>query len=253
MTLQQKFLEDGSFTLYEPELGEHYHNRVGAYTESLEQYTLLALEHWQRTNDLSIPAHVRLWDVCFGRGYNTFTFIHTVAIQQAQLGVKTISEITIQAVELDEQLQQLWPVVIGLEVYPLFKPGNGYTIEYTQNTIVFTPVQEVSTLPKAVIHVCLGDALKALPRWEALPERQPVHAIFHDAFSPRKVPHLWQESIFITYANVLCKQQGVLLTYSVARLVKNAIENAGLIWKKTEALHKLGHKKGGLMGYHLPV
>jgi tRNA U34 5-methylaminomethyl-2-thiouridine-forming methyltransferase MnmC len=250
MTLQQKPLQDGSFTLFEPEVGEHYHNRLGAYTESLEQYTRLATQHWLEAPQ-GMPTQVRLWDVCFGLGYNTFTFIHYLAEWQATSGHCPTRAIHIQAVELDTHLQGMWPQVLALQVYPLFQPGRGYDIALAANTITFTP-EAGSGLPKACIHLSMGDALAVLPEWHEQEATQgtPVHAIFHDAFSPRKVPHLWQPSIFKTYAGALCPQQGVLLTYSVARVVKDGLESAGLSWKKTEALHALGHKKGGLMGFH---
>jgi tRNA U34 5-methylaminomethyl-2-thiouridine-forming methyltransferase MnmC len=250
MALQQKFLEDGSFTLFEAEVGEHYHNRVGAYTESLEQYTRLALAYWKEQPG-GVPSHVRLWDVCFGLGYNTFTFIHHAAQQQVETGTFPIQEIHVQAVELDEQIMAIWPQVLQLDVYPLFQPGQGYEISVEATAITFNPVAG-SGLPKACIHLRMGDALVVLPQWQqnVTSENTPVHAIFHDAFSPRKVPHLWQASIFKTYADVLCLQHGVVLTYSVARVVKDGLEQAGLSWKKTEALHSLGHKKGGLMGVH---
>jgi tRNA U34 5-methylaminomethyl-2-thiouridine-forming methyltransferase MnmC len=254
--LECKYLVDGSFTLFEPGVGEHYHNRVGAYTESLAQYAVLALEHWQQRGGI-MPHSLRVWDVCFGLGYNSFTLIHYLA-QKAETGNVPLGlHLDIQAVELDEALIPLWQQVLALPVYPLFHPETGaYQITCVREVqavcYTFTPIAPHPG-PIVTLSVAMGDALSIVPQWQSQLNNARVHAIFHDAFSPRKVPHLWSPSLFQTYADALCPQQGILLTYSVARIVKNAMELAGLQWHKTEALHQLGHTKGGLMATWVPV
>jgi tRNA U34 5-methylaminomethyl-2-thiouridine-forming methyltransferase MnmC len=91
-------------------------------------------------------------------------------------------------------------------------------------------------------HWVIDDLIATL--WDkAIPTVEPLDAIFHDAFSWRKVPHLWTTDVFRTYKTLL-KQAGVLLTYSRASRVKEALRAAGYTLANTPGL---GGKKGGLL------
>ncbi|MBY0402646.1 MAG: hypothetical protein K2X66_02015, partial [Cyanobacteria bacterium] len=70
-----------------------------------------------------------------------------------------------------------------------------------------------------------------------------VDAIFHDAFSPRKIPELWSQDLFNEYIKLL-NPGGVLTTYSVSKPVRQGLHNAGFKLFDTQ---KLGTKKGGTL------
>jgi tRNA U34 5-methylaminomethyl-2-thiouridine-forming methyltransferase MnmC len=52
--------------------------------------------------------------------------------------------------------------------------------------------------------------------------------------------------VFAQYARCLIQPHGMVLTYSQARVVKQAMAQAGFNWQKT--CTPLGGKAGGLMG-----
>jgi hypothetical protein len=70
--------------------------------------------------------------------------------------------------------------------------------------------------------------------------------IFHDPFSPRKVPELWTLDIFEKYYRALNAQQGMLLTYSCAGAVRGGLLKAGFSVFQTESL---GHRRGGTLAW----
>ena len=72
----------------------------------------------------------------------------------------------------------------------------------------------------------------------------PYDLVFHDAFSPRKVPHLWSHSLFKEYRRFLEPGKGQLLTYSRARDVRETLEDLGFHLEQTAPL---GRKRGGTL------
>jgi len=244
LTYERLLLDDGSFTLRQPDIDEHYHNCIGAYTESYRLYAselLGSVKHYG-----SSPTTLFLWDVCFGLGYNSFTALNTLVHERATL--PELRHVTINAVEMDATLRPMWRDVLDLSHYETLRQYYDVpTIvdEYSElcscKTITYTWLPFAAQDPTLTLVIYIGDALTLLPHWEALQKTQ-VDAVFHDAFSPRHVPHLWDVSLFQTYVNVL-HDEGVVLTYSMARLVKDALNAAGLSWAKTP---RIGKQSGGM-------
>ncbi len=69
-------------------------------------------------------------------------------------------------------------------------------------------------------------------------------AVFHDPFSPQKMPELWTVDLFRHYQTRLSNQQGVLLTYSTAAAVQGGLQEAGFEVLKTKGL---GQKAGATL------
>jgi hypothetical protein len=63
-------------------------------------------------------------------------------------------------------------------------------------------------------------------------------AIFHDPFSPQKMPELWSEDLFRHYHHALKKKQGLMLTYSTAAAVRGGLMEAGFQVLKTQGVGK---------------
>ena len=66
-TFEIQYTDDGSATLFVPELDEHYHSVKGAYTESLHIYRDCA---YQYAAEHSAERPLRLLEVGFGTGLN---------------------------------------------------------------------------------------------------------------------------------------------------------------------------------------
>ena len=79
--------KDGSFTVFNESLNEHYHSLSGALEEAFEKHV----------KPLQIKSGMKLLDFCFGIGYNSIAALY---------GHKNI-EIT--ALEIDLKIVQLMP------------------------------------------------------------------------------------------------------------------------------------------------
>ncbi len=237
MTHKEKhILEDGSFTLIEPTLQEAYHNRAGAFAEADFHYALPSLQHLEARPHP--PDDLVIWDVCFGLGYNCFAFLQRLLSSE---GLKSVKRITIYTVDLDASLSQYWQAVLDQTHFETLRQA--YRIPTTLTADALWQWEHLaSDLPELTWHLHFDDALNVLPQWEAQ-QNTPVDVIFHDAFSPAKVPHLWSTELFALYSRVLHPCAGCVLTYSLARRVKTAVESAGLHWRK---LPRLGGKDGAL-------
>jgi tRNA U34 5-methylaminomethyl-2-thiouridine-forming methyltransferase MnmC len=250
--------EDGSFSLVEPVLNEGYHNRAGAYTESLQQYTLPlevgGLLHKLSQSSSPFQPVVRWVDVCFGLGYNTFT-----TLQQLLLKPVAIEGLTVDVVafENDKALIPLWSTILRQPCYEGLLDPLAVAVEAHSHALSslnadrFCVEVPLSTLAGETVTVRLvvvfGDLRQTIPvERDANPvlAMEGVDAVFHDAFSPAKVPWLWDVDLFEVYAQWVAPRQGKVLTYSLARLVKTALEQTGFSWQKTSPL---GKKHGGLV------
>lgn len=90
------------------------------------------------------------------------------------------------------------------------------------------------------VELRLKDLRQELPNL-VLECAQSFDFIFHDAFSPRRMPELWSVDLFANYVKLL-KPTGKILTYSSATAVRGAFRSLGLIVKRTAAV---GGKSGG--------
>jgi tRNA U34 5-methylaminomethyl-2-thiouridine-forming methyltransferase MnmC len=239
-TLSRKTLKDGSFSLVDAQLNETYHNWAGAFSEAMGHYAQPALALLEEAE--GSLEHLHLWDVCFGLGYNSFAFIQAL-LASPLLG--KVQSLEIQAVEIDERLAPLWQdVLVQAHFSPLTETFEILQVQTAYGYLLsFQAKEDGLPLPKITMHIHIGDALNILPQW--LTQAKPsVDLIFHDAFSPAKVPALWSSDVFKLYASVLNPTHGGVLTYSLARSVKTAVEASGLGWQK---LPPLGWKKGAML------
>ncbi len=236
----RKTLKDGSFSLVDASLNETYHNWAGAFAEAMGHYATPALALLEKAGH-SLEC-LRLWDVCFGLGYNSFAFIQAFLASPLLGKVQTLE---IQAVEIDGSLAPLWQEVLAQAHFsPLMQAFQVSQVQTAYGYLLSFQAKDASfALPDVHIHIYIADALAVLPQWLET-QASPVDLIFHDAFSPSKVPHLWSSDVFKVYASVLNPTHGGILTYSLARSVKTAVESAGLVWEK---LPPLGWKKGAML------
>lgn len=201
--------EDGSSTLYVPELNEHYHSVHGAIQESMHIFIRAGIEFYRgQQTPATNPLHVL--EAGFGTGLNAYlTLIHAS-------GADT-------------------PVVYhSFEKYPL-PATEAARLNYKDHTVYAHPE-----------HFGL---LHASP-WETTTEIAPgfflnkhkadfrevcfpplFDIVFFDAFNPGVQPHLWTEEVFNRFYAAL-KPGGILVTYCVKGIVKQALRNVGFTLKR---------------------
>lgn len=242
---------DGSLTLWDEETSQHYHNRAGAYTESLENYVYPSgLERlFQDVSGKIKPSiHLNMLDACFGLGYNTFSLIKTV-LEHPQQPTGTL---LIDAIELNPKLLPFWSEILSFHEYKSLqsiKTALEHNIYYQtfekplEISLKLRPRLDLSLIFHFMdLRVFTRDLVKKYQN--TLAETSPLYdLIYHDPFSPHQVPHLWTIELFKQYQHLL-KQNGRLLTYSRAGAVLGALQTLGYHVYRTPGV---GSKNGGTL------
>lgn len=229
--------EDGSLTLKDEETGELYHNRAGAYTEALanfvEPLNLLALASQRR--------QLAFLDVCFGLGYNTFVLLNELSnldLQTDSIKIVAIEKfqhplLYISRVLADGRFQKLMEQIAAQA--PGLCAGNFGIYTFT------LPCKSRSV--RVHFDLLQGDLRNVVP--SMAPKYGKVFdGIFHDPFSPRRVPELWTIDLFECYKKLLFEPTGKVVTYSAASAIRSAFLKCGMNVFRTAAV---GEKNGGTL------
>jgi tRNA 5-methylaminomethyl-2-thiouridine biosynthesis bifunctional protein len=91
-----------------------------------------------------------------------------------------------------------------------------------------------------VLTLCLGDVADSLPQLQLAAD-----AIYLDGFAPRKNPQMWAPQL-LRHLGRLAAPEATLATWSVAALVREALEGAGFAVRKDEGF---GPKRDMLRGH----
>ena len=201
-SIQIKTSEDGSSTLYRPDLDEHYHSIHGAIQESMHVFIEAGLNH-HSANQLNIL------EIGFGTGLNALLSllhkkdkqIYYHSIERYPLPTELVSKINypdcIDSSEAGRYFQSIHQ-----------SPWNT-PCEIQKN---FTLYKEEGSL-------------------ETFNTAMSFDLIFFDAFAPDKQPELWKDEIF-EYLSQHMNPGGILTTYSAQGTVKRALMQAGLSIEK---------------------
>ena len=191
---------DGSYTLYVPELDEHYHSVKGALTESLHIFINMGLKH----SSVSSP---RILEIGLGTGLNCFLtllnaeenkrHIHYTSIERFPLGMDVIQKLD-------------YPSIIG----------RGHNADYL--AIHQAPWEEDTKLsPWFTLHKVEGD-------FTNYTFEKGYDIIYFDAFAPEKQPEMWEQSLFNSLYQIL-NEGGILTTYCAKGIVRRMLQSAGFI------------------------
>lgn len=247
MTLQIVTTEDGSITCVDAGTGELYHNRAGAFAEAMSNYVVpCALPALLRKQ-----TSLRVLDVCFGLGYNSFVFLQELlALAESAVGTNRMFCLDLLGLDKDQEVLKMLPLVLANPKFSeLRKQINRASqsegkdlIESWQN--FGCHLFSLGTGDKLAVRLDLRlvDIREELPRL-VLECAKSFDFIFHDGFSARHMPELWTIDLFGEYIKLL-KPTGKILTYSSATAVRGAFMNLGLAVRRTSAL---GGKSGGTL------
>ena len=191
---------DGSYTLYVPELDEHYHSVKGALTESQHIFINMGLKH----SSVSYP---RILEIGLGTGLNCFLtllnaeenkrHIHYTSIERFPLGMDVIQKLD-------------YPSIIG----------RGHNADYL--AIHQAPWEEDTKLsPWFTLHKVEGD-------FTNYTFEKGYDIIYFDAFAPEKQPEMWEQSLFNSLYQIL-NEGGILTTYCAKGIVRRMLQSAGFI------------------------
>ena len=189
---------DGSYTLYVPELDEHYHSVKGALTESQHIFIDMGLKHSSVTSP-------HILEIGLGTGLNC-----VLTLLEAKESQRHVYYTGIERYPLNEEIIRKlnYPSIIGKEC------------EEDYFAIHQAPWEEdVCLSPWFTLHKMEGD-------FTHYSFEQKYDIIYFDAFAPEKQPEMWEQSLFDNLYQVL-NEGGILTTYCAKGVVRRMLQTAG--------------------------
>jgi tRNA U34 5-methylaminomethyl-2-thiouridine-forming methyltransferase MnmC len=197
--------EDGSHTIYLPEMDEHYHSIHGAIQESVHIYIEQGLLQTNK-NPVSIL------EIGFGTGLNAYlTYCYA---QERNISIDYSS----------------------LEKYPLtdaeYSQLNYPQSIFPEKAAIF---EQMHRAEWQVVHaISPGFRLQKIQAdlltHQFNPEPQ-FDLVYYDAFAPGKQPEMWTDEILQRVAASV-KIGGILITYCAKGCVRRALSSAGFLMER---------------------
>lgn len=193
--------EDGSTSLYIPEMDETYHSKHGAWTESSHIFIKYGF-------NLLDKSEVSVLEIGFGTGLNALL----TAYHSNENGVKTHFH-TLEAFPVNEAL------VKQLNFEQEFKRI------YPDADCYFDEIHQVSWNQWNSIHSNFSIFKEEIKLIDWTPKKT-YDLIYFDAFAPEKQPEMWSQEIFQQMYDLM-NSGGVLTTYCAKGVVKRMLKAAG--------------------------
>jgi len=191
--------EDGSHTLYLPEMDEHYHSVHGAIQESLHVFIKAGFD--------ACPAQQpRVFEVGFGTGLNALL----TAIEAAESGRKVrYTSVELYPLTLEQALMLNYGKILGEET--LF--ANLHKAAWNESVVL----NDRFSLRK------VETDFSSMPMVE-----NEYDLIYFDAFAPNKQADLWQQDIFDRLFRSL-RPNGIFVTYCAKGVVRRMLQASGFV------------------------
>jgi len=208
--LEVVITDDGSATLRHPQHRENYHSKWGALTEAKSVF----LENSGVADRLREHRDCRVLEIGFGTGFNFLLARQMASRHQSQLHYT--------GVEI-----QLPPATLAKQVLTVIDSGSATDrlLAILADCRNVNGSRHYSFDDNTELLLCHQDALTC--EFAAAS----FDAIYLDAFSACHNEALWSEP----FLKILCKtlaDDGVLATYSVNRVFREALAAAGFHWQK---------------------
>lgn len=197
--------EDGSHTIYLPEMDEHYHSVHGAIQESLHIYIEQGLLQTGR-KDISVL------EIGFGTGLNAY-LTYCYALEQ-----------------------NLSLNYIGLEKYPLNEDEYSilnYSDEiFPEYSAIFNRLHQAEWGKMNEISTeFMLTKIKADIATFQFNDTPQFDLVYYDAFAPGKQPEMWTDIILQKVAATV-KKDGIIITYCAKGTVRRALSDAGFAMER---------------------
>jgi tRNA U34 5-methylaminomethyl-2-thiouridine-forming methyltransferase MnmC len=224
---------DGSWTIRHPEKAEEYHSTQGARFEAEHLY--MESSGFAEALVAAERSRVSVLDVGLGLGYNALTTIEYWA------KAANPPELWLSSLEMNPQLVQA--LVVGQAPWAQGWPEAWLSWSQAlqqQESVSWSMVLDHPQQPARKLYwqAWVGDARQQLSRIKAAaPE---FDFIWQDPFSPKKNPELWSEQWFADLSTHTAVG-ATLVTYSVARGVRDALAANSWDWERQPAPGKKRH------------
>ena len=204
--------EDGSQTLHSDLYGEACHSTSGAKTETLLHY----LEGCEVTARIELFSAFEILEVGFGLGLGFLTTLEVLGTDRSWHFV---------SMEIDPDLVKWF-----LDEYK--------SLPIIANAKWITPKLVEGQYQNVKLSIIVGDARVEVEPYLTQKSFR-FHAIFQDAFSPKRNPHLWTVEWF-ELLRQHSHEECILSTYSASSSIRKSLVESG--WKITKG-HKFGPKR----------
>ena len=220
--------DDGSATLFVPELNEHYHSTKGARTESQHIFIEMGLK-------ASASTAPRILEVGFGTGLNAWLtlkeaeqsgrHIHYTGLELYPLEWQTIEQLGY--ISNDEQLTTSDRQQPAIE---LFKQLHTSPWEKDVQLTPHFTLRKIETdvnkwrVENGELRVNNSNDSVADSQLSTL--NSPFNLVYFDAFAPEKQPEMWSQELF-NRLYVLLDRDGILTTYCAKGVVRRMLQTAG--------------------------
>lgn len=207
--------EDGSATLFVPELNEHYHSVKGARTESQHIFIDMGLK-------ASTAPCPHIVEIGLGTGLNAL-----LTLQAAEAGRRPVRYTGIELYPL------AWKEVEALDYSrsPLFKQLH---LAPWNEEVKLSPFFSLMKIEGDANAVLSGEGAAQSNRPETpgsslIADRLSVPSadlVYFDAFAPEKQPEMWNEQLFRSLY-VSMNDGGMLTTYCAKGVIRRLLQSVG--------------------------
>lgn len=198
---------DGSNTLYNETIGEHYHSKHGALQESKHVFIDAGLK---QAVHLSHNQEINILEVGFGTGLNFLLSAAYCDENQISLKYTSLEAFPLNLEELESTGYQNY---VPKELWDAVIDNYGKTLQQAVNIL---PAQQLR-----VVHT-------QLHRYET---DQRFDLLYYDAFSVQHQPEMWTDEI-IAHACSFLKPGGLFVTYAITGKLKRALKGIGFSIEK---------------------
>lgn len=198
---------DGSKTIFNAEVGEHYHSHNGALQESMHVFVHAGLKYYLE-NNLSNKVHI--CEVGFGTGLNFLLSAEHCTKEKINLNYTGIEAFPLESGIIAQ---------IGYDQYVSSGIWKSYQEKYDRCFEEPQPLSSSCSLKIEPIHLLHFDTT------------QKFDIIYFDAFAVRYQPEMWNEESVSHILNFL-RFGGVFVTYAITGNLKRNLKSLGCTIQK---------------------
>ncbi|WP_320887688.1 tRNA (5-methylaminomethyl-2-thiouridine)(34)-methyltransferase MnmD [Bacteroides clarus] len=224
--------EDGSATLFVPELNEHYHSVKGARTESQHIFIDMGLK-------ASAAIRPRVLEIGFGTGLNALLTLESAGQEKRAVHYTGIELYPLSWEEVD---------VLNYSDHPLFKELHTAPWDTDVNiTPYFTLHKIQGDVNRVISGEGLGISVERLGisvERLGISDKSPINhsslianplsltpnpyfdLVYFDAFAPEKQPEMWSEELFRNIYACM-NANGILTTYCAKGVIRRLLQAVG--------------------------
>lgn len=207
LEVEIEITQDGSHTLFVPDLHEHYHSVFGAVEESRHIFMEAGFRYVARPGKT-----ISILEIGFGTGLNALlTFIETIPCK---------CQVEYTAVELNPLKKEIYSRLNYADI-----------IQFEGVHEIFRKLHDLPWNTKTVITADFSLLKLTTALEDYFPDENHFDLIYFDAFGPDIQPEMWTREVFDKMASGL-KSGGVLVTYSTKGTVKRNLKAAGFLIEK---------------------